>query len=253
MDSFQYDPTFAQVQFVSPAAELAVKRLGLYYEQERVFIPHKLLYYYVRVLEANAKEEYVFSLKLMQLDSKGVSYLNRILPFYTHISEFRLWKVKIGEEDLEKLEEAMRGVKRLKVLSLEDMKLRSRGLVTVSRLLGHLPLLEELWLSANDIPREAVSNLTKLIPLLPHLHTLALNSNSIGDEGCAELCTVLDCRRNLHRLDLADNQLGSNACKALTEVARVNLDVVMDLSKNEISAEDREQLKQIMSPGALKV
>lgn len=245
IESFQYDPTFAEIHFPTIAVELAVKQLGLFYEQERAFIPQKLLYYYVRVLEAENSQEQAFRIKFLKLGSRGFLYLGRILPFYTHVQELRLWKVTVNEEDMDKLEEVLRGLGALTVLSLEDMKLRDRGAFAVARGLTALRQLEELWLSANDISSDGVATLSRSLLNLPTLHILSLSFNSMGDEGCAVLCEVLAQRSGLRKLELADNQLSGDSGQALRQVVQRNPAITIDLSRNSLS---EEEVKQLLSP-----
>lgn len=251
IESFQYDPTFAQIHFPTISVELAVKQLGLFYEQERAFIPHKLLYYYVRVLEAANSQELAFRIKFLKLGSRGFLYLSRILPFYTHIQELRLWKVAVNEEDVDRLGEALRVLGTLKVLSLEDIQLRDRGAIAVARGLAVLRHLEELWLSANDISSEGVVSLSRALLKLPSLHTLVLSYNCMGDAGCVALCNVLVQRSGLRKLELADNQLGAEAGQALVQVVQRNSSLTVDLSRNALS-EEVKQLLSVCGQGALK-
>jgi hypothetical protein len=253
IESFNYDPTFTHIQFPSITVELAVKQLGLFYEQERAFIPQKLLYYYVRVLDAASAQEQVFRVKFLKLGSRGFLYLSRILPFYSHVQELRLWKVGFNEEDVDRLEEIVRGLRVLKVLSLEDMKLQDRGAFAVARGLKNLRSLEELWMSANDISAEGVISLAGALKQLLSLHTICMNFNSMGDEGCAALCGVLAQRSGLKRLELADNQLGGEAGQGLVEVMQKNPDMRVDLSRNEISEDEAKKLLSVCSPGGLTI
>ena len=244
IESFNYDPTFSHIYFPSISVELAVKQLGLFYEQERAFIPQKLLYYYVRVLDAASTQEQVFRVKFLKLGSQGFLYLSRILPFYTHVQELRLWKVGFNEEHVDRLEEIVRGLGALKVLSLEDMKLQDRGALAVARGLKMLRSLEELWMSVNDISAEGVISLADALQPLLSLHTICMNFNSMGDEGCVALCGVLAERSGLKRLELVDNQLGREAGQGLVEVVQKNPDIRVDLSRNEIP---EDQTKKLLS------
>ena len=88
LNTYNYDPTFANVVFSSRTVELAIKQLGLFYDSELVYIPKKLVPYYHKVLDGRYQMEQALVVETADLGETGGDYLCKLIPFYAHVTEF---------------------------------------------------------------------------------------------------------------------------------------------------------------------
>ena len=254
IDVYQYDATFATVNFSSKSEEIAAKDLAKYFEEERANIPYKLMFYYVKVFEASCQYEKAIIVKVSKIGSVGLPYLIKLLPYYTHIEQLHLWKVALPTESIRLLTDSLYLVPRLKSLNLEDNKLRDEALLCLCRTFPMVVNLEELWLSANEFSASGVRMLAEGLAKLPKLKTLGLSYNYLKDEGCEKLCQRLVSIPPLSVLELAGNNLTDASTTSLLLLAQTCHPIVTcDLRGNTFSTDGCEKLKNAFKEEVLKV
>ena len=156
-------------------------------------------------------------------------------------------------------------------LLLSNNQLHSRGIEIISRSLSKLIKLRKLDLFNNNIGKEGASSLAIVIHNSPTLQDLALSGNNLEASGALEICNALSHINSLHVLTLSNNNISDEVTSQLIEVLNNNhlyalliggnglecggLKIaqvikngniaiqLLDVSNNNISEQDKEEIK----------
>ncbi|KAL1520689.1 hypothetical protein AB1Y20_022258 [Prymnesium parvum] len=113
---------------------------------------------------------------------------------------------------------AAAGAAALRVLALDDCRLRAEGAARVAPLLGGAaPRLAELSLQGNGVGNGGVAALARALEASRSLEVLRLGRNRIGDARLAALGGAVAAHPRLRLLDLSDNELRREGGRALAE------------------------------------
>ena len=234
------------------AAEIAVKRLQLFYSGESEFIPKKVKVLYERILAGNHDTTKEIVIRLCKLGESGTEYLCKILPFYSKLRSLTLWKTHLNASAVERLCSSLAVMQHLKVLGLEDNGLKDDSILWLCRTFKLLKSLKELWLSSNEVTAGGAQMLSTNLADLPELLILNLDFNYIRSEGCVYLCKALIARRRLNVLSLRGNLIGHSATSDIVTYGTSNPPVQqLDLQSNLIPLDDCETLKAIFGEGVV--
>lgn len=235
---------------LTPSSESAQAKLREFYAEEKANIPSKIDLYYQRAMEGRANSVIAIVVKVSHLGARGVEYLCRILPFFAHIAELRLWKVGLDPPSTDRLSYYVPFLVNLERLSLEDNSLNDESVENLCRAFKSLRELKELWLACNNITHIGANFLGHSFVSLPNLHTLNLDFNSLQDEGCKALCAALCTAPRLKRWSVEGNSIGPAAVEELWALAHRNApELFTNLKGNRLRAEDCVRLEREFGPG----
>jgi Ran GTPase-activating protein (RanGAP) involved in mRNA processing and transport len=228
---------------LTPDSDSALGKLQQFYAEERVNIPKKVDLYYKLALEGDAGTVAAIVVKVSHLGARGIEYLCRILPFFGHIAELRLWKVGLDPPSTDRLSYYIPFLIKLQRLSLEDNSLNDEAVENLCRAFKNQRELRELWLACNNITLIGANFIGKSLILLPKLEVLNLDFNSIEDEGCKSLCVSLCKSPRLKTLSLEGNGIGAGAIEELYSLAHRNApEQFTNLKGNKLRTQDCARL-----------
>lgn len=235
---------------LTPDTDSTLGKLRQFYTEEKVNIPKKIDGYYHCALEGRTATVTAIVVKVSHLGARGIEYLCRILPFFAHISELRLWKVGLDPPSTDRLSYYLHFLTKLQRLSMEDNSLSDEAVENLCRAFKTLRELRELWLACNCVTHIGANFLGNCLILLPKLEILNLDFNSIGDEGCRSLCVALCKAPRLKKLSLEGNSIGAGAMEELYSLAHRNApEQFTNLKGNKLRPEDCTRLDREFGTG----
>lgn len=228
---------------ITPGSDAALQKLRAFYEEEATHIHKKITPYYERVLDGSVSSLNSIVVKVAPLGAVGMEYLCRVLPFYGHVEELRLWKVGLDPEAIDRLAYYLPFLPNLKRLSLEDNSLNDQSVEHLGRACKSLNALQELWLACNNITGEGGVTLASFLKLLPALEVLSLDFNHLEDQGCKALCTALCAVPRLKQLSLEANEVTGKSVEDLSALARAKLpERLTNLKGNKLTEQQCRRL-----------
>lgn len=234
---------------ITPSSDSAQAKLREFYGEEKYNIPKKIDLYYQRAMEGRADSIIAIVVKVSHLGARGIEYLCRILPFFAHITELRLWKVGLDPPSTDRLSYYVPFLVKLERLSLEDNSLNDEAVENICRTFKSLRELKELWLACNSITHIGTNFLCNSLILLPRLEILNLDFNSLEDEGCKALCVALCKAPRLKILSLEANSIGPAAMEELYYLAHRNAaEQFTNLKGNRLGPDDCKRLETEFGP-----
>ena len=255
IEALQSQPTIAtsilqKRSILTPSSESAQAKLREFYSEEKLNIPKKIDLYYQRAMEGRADSIITIVVKVSHLGARGIEYLCRILPFFAHITELRLWKVGLDPASTDRLSYYVPFLVKLERLALEDNSLQDEAVANLCRAFKSLRELKELWLACNKITHIGANSLCNGLISLPNLETLNLDFNYLQDEGCKALCGALCKAPRLKHLSVEGNGIGPAAVEELYALAHGNApEEFTNLKGNRLRPEDCMRLETEFGPG----
>ena len=225
-------------------------KLREFYDTEMPTIPKKIDGYYKSAMEGRAESVPAIVVKVSHLGARGIEYLCRILPFYSHIVEIRLWKVGLDPPSTDRLSYYLPFLVKLQKLSLEDNSLNDEAVENLCRAFKSLREMRELWFGCNNITHIGCNFLSNSLVMFPKIEIINLDFNSVGSEGVKSLCASLCKVPRLKTLSLEANGIGSEVIEELVSLAHRHApEQFTNLKGNRLSAEDCVRLEREFGPG----
>ena len=223
------------------------------------------------------------SLKQLWLDGndlcdEGTKHICSALKNLRHLNVLSLCDNGITDDAADELSTVITQNVLLEDILLSNNLLQSTGIKVISRSLSKLIKLRKLDLFNNNIDKEGASSLANLIQNSSSLQDLFLSSNNLETNGALEICNALSHINSLHVLTLSHNNLSDEVTSQLIEVLNNNhlyalliggnglecgsLKIaqaiendniamqLLDFSNNNISEQDKENIKKMFSKRA---
>ena len=228
---------------ITPGSDAGLQKLRAFYDEEAPHIHKKITPYYEQVLSGSMTSLNSIVIKVAPLGAVGIEYLCRVLPFYGHVEELRLWKVGLDPEAIDRLAYYLPFLPNLTRLSLEDNSLNDTAVEHLGRACKSLNALKELWLGCNSITGQGGVTLASCLKLLPGLEILSLDYNHIEDHGCKALCSALCAVQRLKQLSLEANEITGKSVEDLSTLARTKLpERITNLKGNKLTEQQCRRL-----------
>lgn len=239
---------------LTPSSESAIQKLRAFYEDEKKYLPKKIETFYLHVLEDTHQNITSIVVKVTLLGQRGIEYLCRILPFYAHITELRLWKVGLDPFSTDRIAYYLPFLTKLQVLSLEDNSISDTAVANICKGFKTMRVLRQLWLGCNLITPKGATVLALSLRLLVLLETLSMDYNDIQSDGCASICAVLCETQKLKKLSLEANAITGECLPALNSLAQINApEQLLNLKSNKFTTEDCDRLVQLFGSTRIDV
>jgi len=146
------------------------------------------------------------------------SHLGRMLQFNSSLKSLDISKIKLRDEGLEVLCQAMVKYNRsLTSLTLSGNKISMEGAKALGELLSAGTVLAHLNVSSNRLCDEGALTLANSLQFNSGLESLDVSSCSIDDEGLSGLADVLS-RTSLYRFHAWGNSFGENAAAKFADL-----------------------------------
>ena len=151
--------------------------------------------------------------------------------------------IKIIAESLSKLI-------KLRKLDLFNNNISKEGASSLAIVLQNSTNLQDLFLSSNNLETSGALEICNALSHINSLHVLTLSNNDISDEVTSQLIEVLN-NNHLYALLIGGNGLECGAVKIAQVIENDNIAMqLLDFSNNNISEQDKEEIKAIFSKRA---
>lgn len=115
----------------------------------------------------------------------------------------------IQDDKMARLAVSLVGNTHIKILSLNDCGITSKGAHLLAYALSHKRSLSHVWLNQNKIGSSGAGALASALSKCPSLLTLGLANNSIGNRGGRALAEALAQNRTITDVFVQDNRMSS--------------------------------------------
>ena len=168
----------------------------------------------------------VLGLGLNKVGARGATTLAKLLPSFELLELLGLSDAGLDEGDVEKVLEALKSCKKLKILHLGLNKVGARGATALAKILPSFELLEELYLSDADLEEADVEKVLEALKSCKKLKKLYLGNNKISARGATTLVEMLpsfSCLKLLNLLNVSLDQEVKTKLRAIRSLSKIEI------------------------------
>ena len=195
------------------------------------------------------------TLSILSLCNNGIAddaadELSAVIAQNVLLEDLLLSNNQLHSTGIELIAESLNKLIKLRKLDLFNNNIGKEGANPLAVGMRNSTSLQDLFLSSNNLETSGALEICNALSHICSLHVLTLSNNNINDEVTSELIEVLN-NNHLYALLIGGNGLECGGVKIAQVIENDNIAMqLLDLSDNNISEQDKENIKVVFSKRA---
>ena len=195
------------------------------------------------------------TLSILSLCNNGITddaadELSAVITQNVLLEDLLLSNNQLHSTGIEVIAESLNKLIKLRKLDLFNNNIGKEGASLLAVVVQNSTSLQDLFLSSNNLETSGALEICNALSHICSLHVLTLSNNNINDKIKSQLIEVLN-NNHLYALLIGGNGLECGGLKIAEVIENDNIAMqLLDLSDNNISAQDKENIKVVFSKRA---